>query len=142
MSSASADLSRKVGELSDVELALLLSIVANEHCLIQTEPEALNLLGQELELVRLKINGPRTRTFAEPSPSLSLFCLFTSYGIENNFRKLDEKQQARSAYTGVSCPEGSGAPSAEIKWFLYIGVCILSSHDFTGHLWAHHAVRS
>lgn len=51
-----ADLSRKAGELFDLELALLLSIVANEHCLIQTEPEALDSLAQELQLVRFDID--------------------------------------------------------------------------------------
>lgn len=47
-----AGLLNKVEGLSDLELALLLSLVANEHCLIQTEQEPLESLGQELELVR------------------------------------------------------------------------------------------
>ncbi|KAI4132649.1 MAG: hypothetical protein LQ338_000589 [Usnochroma carphineum] len=44
----SIDLARKVDGLSDLELALLLSFVANEHCLIETEEEALKSLGQEV----------------------------------------------------------------------------------------------
>ncbi|KAL8908942.1 MAG: hypothetical protein Q9207_000518 [Kuettlingeria erythrocarpa] len=62
------DLPRKAAELSDVELALLLSIVANEHCLIQTEQAALDSLGQELRSVRLEINAA-IKTFAR-TPAL------------------------------------------------------------------------
>lgn len=41
----------RVQELTDLELALLLSLVAGEHCIIQTEEEALDPLEEELELV-------------------------------------------------------------------------------------------
>ena len=41
----------KVQNLTDLELALLLSLVAGEHCIIQTEDEALEPLQQELQLV-------------------------------------------------------------------------------------------
>lgn len=41
----------KVQELSDVELAVLLSLMANQHCMIQTEDEALPSLESELRLV-------------------------------------------------------------------------------------------
>lgn len=53
---SSGDLLRKVEELSDLELALLLSLVANEHCLIHSEKESLETLGQELQLVRPAIS--------------------------------------------------------------------------------------
>ena len=43
----------KIQGLSDLELALLLSLVASQHCLIETESEALELACQELQLVRL-----------------------------------------------------------------------------------------
>ncbi|KAL9593789.1 MAG: hypothetical protein Q9179_005697 [Wetmoreana sp. 5 TL-2023] len=49
----SVELVQKVEGLSDLELALLLSFVANEHCLIQTEENGLYHLQQELQLVRL-----------------------------------------------------------------------------------------
>ena len=42
----------KVHELSDLELAALLCLVAQEHCIIDTEPDALDELVQELEHVR------------------------------------------------------------------------------------------
>lgn len=42
----------KVQELTDVELAILLSLVAGEHCIIRTEEESLDSLEQELQLVR------------------------------------------------------------------------------------------
>lgn len=44
-------LAQKIEELSDLELALLLSFVAKEHCLIQTEGDAFAALGEELQLV-------------------------------------------------------------------------------------------
>jgi hypothetical protein len=43
----------KVHDLSDLELAALICFVAQEHCIIDTEPDALDDLVQELELVRL-----------------------------------------------------------------------------------------
>lgn len=41
----------KVHALSDVELACLLSLTANEHCLVSTPPDCLDDLVAELELV-------------------------------------------------------------------------------------------
>jgi hypothetical protein len=41
----------KVHDLSDLELAALICLVAQEHCIIDTEPDALEDLVQELELV-------------------------------------------------------------------------------------------
>lgn len=41
----------RVQELTDVELATLLCLVAGQHCIIQTEPEGLEALEQELQLV-------------------------------------------------------------------------------------------
>ena len=41
----------KVHELSDLELAALLCLVAQEHCIIDTEPDAIDELVQELEQV-------------------------------------------------------------------------------------------
>lgn len=42
----------KVQELTDLELAILISLVADQHCIIETEEECLNPVKQELELVR------------------------------------------------------------------------------------------
>ena len=41
----------KVHELSDLELAALICLVAQEHCIIDTEPDAIDELVQELEQV-------------------------------------------------------------------------------------------
>ena len=41
----------KIHGLSDLELAALLCLVAEEHCIIDTEPESLDDLVQELSLV-------------------------------------------------------------------------------------------
>lgn len=41
----------KVHDLSDVELAALLCLIAQEHCIIDTEPDSIDDLVQELELV-------------------------------------------------------------------------------------------
>ena len=42
----------KVQDLSDLELAALLCLIAQEHCIIDTEPDALDKLVLELKLVR------------------------------------------------------------------------------------------
>ena len=42
----------RVQDLTDLELAILLSLVAGEHCIIQTENSALESLEQELRLVQ------------------------------------------------------------------------------------------
>lgn len=41
----------KIHSLSDLELAALICLVAEEHCIIDTEPEALDDLVHELSLV-------------------------------------------------------------------------------------------
>lgn len=41
----------KAQELTDLELALLISLVAGQHCIIQAEEESLDPLQQELQLV-------------------------------------------------------------------------------------------
>lgn len=48
---SSGQVFHKVEELSDLELALLLSLVANEHCLIRSGKGFIESLGQELQLV-------------------------------------------------------------------------------------------
>lgn len=45
------DVFDKIHELSDLELATLLCLVAKEHCIISTESDVLNDLEQELQLV-------------------------------------------------------------------------------------------
>ncbi|KAF8866694.1 hypothetical protein BDZ45DRAFT_795158 [Acephala macrosclerotiorum] len=47
----------KAQDLSDLELATLICLVAQEHCIIDTEPDALDDLVQELELVATKVFG-------------------------------------------------------------------------------------
>lgn len=44
-------MAEKVKELTDIELAILLSLLANQHCMIQTEDDALHSLENELRLV-------------------------------------------------------------------------------------------
>ena len=45
------DVIDKIHELSDLELATLLCLVANEHCIISTDRDVLDELEQELQLV-------------------------------------------------------------------------------------------
>jgi hypothetical protein len=47
----------KIHGLSDLELAVLICLIAQEHCIIDTEPDALDDLVQELELVAAKVFG-------------------------------------------------------------------------------------
>lgn len=42
----------KVQDLSDLELAALLCLTSQEHCIIDTEPDVLDELVAELQLVR------------------------------------------------------------------------------------------
>lgn len=49
---ADDSLLEKVHDLSDLELAVLLSLIAREHCIISTPPEGLDDLIEELQLVR------------------------------------------------------------------------------------------
>ncbi|KAK4250241.1 hypothetical protein C7999DRAFT_38752 [Corynascus novoguineensis] len=44
----------KVHSLSDLELAVLLSLIAREHCLISTEPDSVDELAEELRLIASK----------------------------------------------------------------------------------------
>jgi hypothetical protein len=46
----------KVQDLSDLELAVLTCLVAREHCVIDTEPHALDQLVLELQLVRVVLH--------------------------------------------------------------------------------------
>lgn len=46
-----SDLINRVQELSDLELAILLCLIANEPCIIETDTDSLDELEQELQLV-------------------------------------------------------------------------------------------
>jgi|HubBroStandDraft_4_1064222.scaffolds.fasta_scaffold388966_2 hypothetical protein len=48
---AKGALLHKVHDLSDLELAVLLSLTAQEHCIIDTKPDSLEDLVHELRLV-------------------------------------------------------------------------------------------
>ncbi|GAB1314147.1 magnesium chelatase [Madurella fahalii] len=51
---ADARLLDKIHALSDLELAVLLCLVAREHCLIGTEPDSVDELAEELRLIASK----------------------------------------------------------------------------------------
>jgi hypothetical protein len=51
MAKAGDRIAEKVQALSDIELAVLLCLVADQHCIIETEKQLLDNLQQELELV-------------------------------------------------------------------------------------------
>ncbi|EAA32252.1 hypothetical protein GE21DRAFT_7274 [Neurospora crassa] len=52
-----AELQDKIHSLSDLELAVLLSLIAREHCLISTEPDFVEDLSKELCLTAVKTFG-------------------------------------------------------------------------------------
>ena len=58
-------LSEKSQKLSDIQLAILLSLVAGEHCIIHTEDEYLDPLKDELRLVGFIVRRNPTSTIAE-----------------------------------------------------------------------------
>ena len=45
-------ISQKVQDLSDIELAMLLSLMAKQHCIISTEEELLDPLEEEIKSAR------------------------------------------------------------------------------------------
>lgn len=49
---ADDELLGRIHDLSDLELAALLSLINQEHCIIDTDPDCLDDLVQELRLVR------------------------------------------------------------------------------------------
>lgn len=51
---AEQPLIERVHELSDLELATLICLIAQEHCIIDTEPDALDEAVEELELVSVE----------------------------------------------------------------------------------------
>ena len=59
--------SQKVQDLSDVELGLLSSLIAKEHCIIQTEEDTLDALEDEIRLVH-----------HQPTPSIDSSLRFVS----------------------------------------------------------------
>jgi hypothetical protein len=51
MDDASDRLAEKVQALSDIELAVLICLVADQHCIIETEKQLLDAVEKELKLV-------------------------------------------------------------------------------------------
>ena len=47
----------KIRGLTDLELAILISVVAGQHCLIDTEEDAVEPTSQELQLVSQATKG-------------------------------------------------------------------------------------
>ena len=60
----SDDLVERVQGLTDIELAVLLSLVAGQHCIIQTEARCLESLQKEIQLVN-EISAAFYRTFSK-----------------------------------------------------------------------------
>lgn len=67
MEGAGGHIAEKVQALSDIELALLLCLVADQHCIIETDEPLLDGLEHELRIVR---------------------CLFSNYSERTNFVRL------------------------------------------------------
>ncbi|KAI4243600.1 MAG: hypothetical protein L6R40_003424 [Gallowayella cf. fulva] len=66
-----SELVQRVEELDDLELALLLGVLAHEHCLIETEDEALDSLQQELQLIVSNLTS-RTHVVIGCNPDTTL----------------------------------------------------------------------
>lgn len=64
----------KIHDLSDLELATLLCLTNNEHCIIDAEPEALEDVVQELRLISAKVFGlPHVVVDCTPTMTLDDF---------------------------------------------------------------------
>lgn len=68
--------------LSDLELATLISLIAKEHCLIESDEDLLDDVAQELALVRLLLrsSGKILTTSTRSSPTCSI-CHMQSCGF-------------------------------------------------------------
>lgn len=55
MEGADVRIAEKVQSLSDLELAVLICLVADQHCIIETEKERIRDVQEELKLVRSAI---------------------------------------------------------------------------------------
>lgn len=55
MEKADDRLALKVQALSDLELAVLISIVAEQHCIIEAEEASNNDVAEELKLVSMRL---------------------------------------------------------------------------------------
>lgn len=51
MDASGDDITEKVQSLSDLELAVLICLVADQHCIIETEAESTRSVQDELRLV-------------------------------------------------------------------------------------------
>lgn len=60
MDKADADITAKIEDLSDLELAALVSLVTGQHCIIRTERRFEDALDQELRLVSRRHDMSRT----------------------------------------------------------------------------------
>ena len=47
------NIASQVEKLSDIELAVLLCLVANQHCIVETNTKSQHALSEELKLVRI-----------------------------------------------------------------------------------------
>lgn len=51
-------LAERAHGLSDLELAVLLCLIADQHCIIHTDADAVDSLTEELKLVKQLSNAP------------------------------------------------------------------------------------
>ena len=51
-----AALASKAQSLSDIEHAMLLSLMAKQHCILETEDRSLEQLGEEVQTVSFSIH--------------------------------------------------------------------------------------
>ena len=61
---ASPALDEKINQLSDLELGILLSLTADQHCIIEADRSALDSVEQELQLVCRNVFGLRCAVLA------------------------------------------------------------------------------
>lgn len=54
MDSASAEITAKIQGLGDLELAVIVCLITDQHCIIRTEKNLEHALDQELRLVSTK----------------------------------------------------------------------------------------
>lgn len=109
----------KVHELSDLELAALIALVAQEHCIIDTEPDAIDELAQELQLVRP--SNSLTRKAMSHATQVASKVLGLPHAVVNCSEHTTLDDFAHAILTVERTPSQSGSPvrTRQDSYFLH-----------------------
>ncbi|RHZ66468.1 uncharacterized protein CDV56_101686 [Aspergillus thermomutatus] len=100
------DISSLVSDLSDLEIALLLSIAIHEHCLIETTDACIHDVAKELALICLNIFG-RTFKILECSSATSFEDFYSEVLVSDVFKANAPYSRPRKGAESLSTPHNT-----------------------------------